>query len=100
MRPPRFAYALRQELHGRPLRRLFRKYREHTMVPESRYVRNLELASKYREIPGCSVECGVWRGGMSAGHVETMGYERDYFLFDSFEGLPAASELDGVEASS
>jgi O-methyltransferase len=79
-----------------PLRRLFRKYREHTMIPKFRYVSNLELASRYRGIPGCVVECGVWRGGMSAGLAELMGHERDYFLFDSFEGLPPASEeLDG-----
>jgi hypothetical protein len=39
-----------------PLRRLFRKYRGHTMVPEMRYVSNLELASGYRAIPGCVVE--------------------------------------------
>jgi O-methyltransferase len=82
-----------------PLRRLFRKYREHTMVPEMRYVSNLELASKYRGVPGCVVECGVWRGGMSAGLAELMGRERDYFLFDSFEGLPPASELDGTDAA-
>jgi len=98
IRPRRFAYALRQEFRRGPLHRLFWKYREHTMIPELRYVRNLELASKYREIPGCIVECGVWRGGMSAGLAELMGYERDYFLFDSFEGLPPASKLDGVEA--
>jgi O-methyltransferase len=36
---------------------------------------------------------------MSADLAELMGPERDYFLFDSFEGLPPASELDGSEAA-
>ena len=99
IKPPRLAYALRREFRRRPLRRLFRKYREHTLIPEMRYVSNLELASRYREVPGCVVECGVWRGGMSAGLAEVMGHNRDYFLFDSFEGLPPAGEFDGVDAT-
>ena len=51
-----------------------------------------------REVEGCIVECGVWRGGMIAGIAELLGPERAYFLFDSFEGLPPAREIDGPDA--
>lgn len=80
-------------------RRIYSKYRAYTMIYEAMYVDNLELCAKFGATPGCVVECGVWRGGMSAGMAEVPGADRDYFLFDSFEGLPAAREdLDGASA--
>jgi O-methyltransferase len=79
---------------------IFRKYRAYTMIHEARYMANLELCDKFAGTPGCVVECGVWRGGMSAGMAEMLGAGRDYFLFDSFEGLPPAREdLDGIAAT-
>lgn len=36
---------------------------------------------------------------MSAGMAEVLGPDREYFLFDSFEGLPLATERDGEAAS-
>jgi O-methyltransferase len=77
-------------------RRIYRKYLAYTLVHEAAYVDNLELCAKFGATPGCIVECGVWRGGMSAGIAELLGPGRQYFLFDSFEGLPPAREdLDG-----
>ncbi len=35
---------------------------------------------------------------MSAGLAELLGPSREYFLFDSFEGLPPAAEIDGPAA--
>jgi O-methyltransferase len=74
------------------------KFRPFTMVPEVLYIDNLELAALIRHIPGDVVECGVWRGGMIAGIAELLGSSRKYWLFDSFEGLPAAQEIDGPAA--
>jgi hypothetical protein len=37
-------------------------------------------------------------GGMSAAMAEVLGRNRDYFLFDSFEGLPPAQDKDGSAA--
>lgn len=68
------------------------------MIPEASFYDNLTLASSVKEIPGCIVECGVWRGGMSAGIASVLGTKRTYHLFDSFEGLPQASEIDGPSA--
>ena len=78
---------------------IYRKYRAYTMIHEARYMANLELCDKFAATSGCVVECGVWRGGMSAGMAEVLGADREYFLFDSFEGLPPAREdLDGAAA--
>lgn len=81
---------------------LFEKYRDHTMIRRTRYVENLVLMSLALDDPALDglgvVECGTWKGGMSAGMIEVGGPERDYFFFDSFEGLPPAKEIDGQSA--
>jgi hypothetical protein len=69
-----------------------------TMISPEDFVRNLMLAERVSKIPGCVIECGVWRGGMSAGLAMVLGSKRKYFLFDSFEGLPEASKIDGQSA--
>ncbi len=56
------------------------------------------IVDSRRHVKGCVVECGVWRGGMSAGMAEVLGPDREYFLFDRFEGLPPATGPDGVYA--
>lgn len=78
--------------------RIYTKYREFTMIPEATYIRNLRLAERVRDVEGCIVECGVWRGGMIAGIAELLGPDRQYVLFDSFAGLPAAQAIDGPQA--
>jgi O-methyltransferase len=77
---------------------IFKKFREFTMIPEKTYIGNLRLCNEFRLIEGCVVECGVWRGGMSAGISEVLGPNRRYVLFDSFEGLPEPKDLDGKAA--
>jgi len=79
-------------------RALFEKYREFTMISPARHKANLEIIERFRAIDGAVVECGVWRGGMIASVAEMLGDSRPYYLFDSFEGLPPAGELDGEKA--
>src|SRR5258708_369892 len=75
---------------------LFRKYRQATKLEPHSYVDNLRLCHLYRTIPGCVVECGVWRAGMAAGIAEVLGSARSYYLLDSSEGLPdPRPDLDG-----
>ena len=69
------------------------------MVPAALYAANLELAEQIESLPGAIVECGVWRGGMIAGLAEVLGPERDYYLYDSFQGLPPAQAVDGPQAT-
>jgi O-methyltransferase len=78
--------------------RLYNKYKGFTMVAMKGYCLNLSLIEKFKYVEGCVVECGVWRGGMSAGIAELLGNERNYYLYDSFEGLPDAEEIDGEAA--
>ncbi|MFQ3675925.1 MAG: TylF/MycF/NovP-related O-methyltransferase [Endomicrobiia bacterium] len=68
------------------------------MIPQATYIDNLELIRKFKHIRGDVIECGVWRGGMIAGIAEIYGNDRTYHLFDSFEGLPTAKEIDGEAA--
>jgi O-methyltransferase len=79
------------------LERLYVKFREFTMIPKEVYVDNLLLISEYGKLNGCIVECGVWRGGMSAG-MGALFPDKKVYLFDSFEGLPQAKEIDGEAA--
>ena len=79
-------------------RNLFKKYKDFTMIPEHSFMSNLELINHYKHLEGDYVECGVWRGGMSAAIGEILKKSKTIHLFDSFEGLPPAKEIDGKEA--
>ena len=68
------------------------------MVSNARYISNLRIAEQVKNVPGVVVECGTWRGGMIAGIADVLGSKRRYYLFDSFEGLPPAQEIDGTDA--
>lgn len=86
---------LKRRHKSRAMLEVYRKYADHTMVAADSYIRNLVLAEKVRNVEGCVVECGVWRGGMIAGIADLLGGGRDYYLFDSFEGLPPVKAIDG-----
>jgi O-methyltransferase len=77
---------------------IYKKYKEFTMIPEQAYVDNLLLSERISDLEGSVIECGVWRGGMTAGIADLLGESRHYYLFDSFEGLPEAKKIDGQSA--
>jgi O-methyltransferase len=79
---------------------LRRKYRGFTQLGVTSYAGNISLLANVKNVPGSIVECGVWRGGMIAGMADVLGPTRKYFLFDSFEGMPPAQEIDGDKAIS
>jgi O-methyltransferase len=85
-------------LNRRRLLAIHHEFREYTMTPDWLFADTLEVTEKVRSLPGCVVECGVWRGGMIAGMARLLGPERKYHLFDSFEGLPPARDIDGEKA--
>src|SRR5215831_15391207 len=76
--------AIRRRVSAARQRKIYARVSDYTMIPVRRFCANLSLAETVLDIPGCIVECGVWRGGMSAGLCLLLGSERDYFLFDSF----------------
>ena len=53
-------------------RRLYRKYRQYTMIKKHQYCANLHLATTVAAVDGDIVECGTWRGGMIAGIAEVL----------------------------
>jgi O-methyltransferase len=81
---------------------IYRRFRAATLVNRDTYIANLYLVDRAladsRLNSGCVVECGTWRGGMAAGLATIGGAQRDYYFFDSFAGLPPASDEDGIEA--
>jgi O-methyltransferase len=79
-------------------RKTYSKFKNYTMASGPSYVGNLHLAARVRDVPGSVIECGTWRGGMIAGIADVLGSGRKYFLFDSYEGLPRAEEVDGPKA--
>lgn len=78
---------------------IYFKLRGFTMIPPVTYINNLMVAEKFFGLEGCVVECGTWRGGMVAGIAKLMDDpNRKFYLFDSFEGLPEATAVDGDAA--
>ena len=77
---------------------LYQAYSSYTRIIQPHYLWNCELAASV-SVAGDVVECGVWKGGMMAGIAEIMGADRYYHLFDSFEGLPDVTAIDGESAA-
>jgi len=77
----------------------FRRYKDFTMIRANMFADNIKLCKRFSHIKGDIVECGVWRGGMIAAIADVLKDDtRKYYLFDSFEGLPDAKEIDGNSA--
>ena len=81
---------------------IFIRYRKFTIIPMCEFMENLALIedafSKSNLTGGCIIECGTWRGGMAAALVHLLGPKRKFHFFDSFQGLPPATEEDGPDA--
>lgn len=79
--------------------------RRNTMVGPERIQNLARLAQRIEDerIPGDVVECGVYKGGTAAILARSATHSplaRTVWLFDSFQGMPAASAADGPEAAS
>lgn len=79
---------------------LLRKVGRYTMTEQDRIIA-LAQATRYvvrRKIPGCIVECGVWKGGSMMAVAYTLIDEkdtiRDLYLYDTFEGMVAPGQND------
>jgi O-methyltransferase len=93
---------LKEQRHLNPT---LRRVRPYSMLSDGRLV---QLARDVQDvlnarIPGCFVECGVWRGGASFLMADLLRRQRvtdrRVWLFDSFEGLPPVGPLDGISAA-
>ena len=74
-----------------------------TMLPSCRLTDLIERVDQvvHEGVEGSFVECGTWRGGASflmAKRLAHHGLDRPVWMFDSFEGLPQPSDVDGPQA--
>ena len=87
----------------RPLaRRQLGLVQDYTLCDEARLQNLARLAAgvSARGVAGAVVECGVYNGGAAAATALGFGQDqRDFWLYDSFEGLPETSEADGPDAA-
>lgn len=79
---------------------IYRSVQPFTMTSLER-ITGLVEATRYvlaANIPGSIVECGVWRGGsamcMALAQEARSRTLREMYLFDTFEGMPDASDAD------
>lgn len=79
--------------------------RPHTMTTVAR-IQAVIAATEHvvrHSIPGAFVESGVWLGGSSMAAARTLvemgDTTRDLYLYDTFEGIPAPGEHDGLIGS-
>lgn len=79
---------------------ILRTVKDYTMTSPERVFSTLE-AVRYvikNDVPGSIVECGVWRGGtmMAVARILRMqnSYDRDLYLFDTYDGMPVPSKDD------
>ena len=71
-----------------------------TMIPKWAFIENLAILHHLgTQSHGAFVECGTWKGGMSAAMLNIGGPNREYHFFDSFEGLPPVQPIDGPLAA-
>lgn len=79
---------------------LLEQVRPYTMTSAERVFAAASAARYIADaaIPGAIVECGVWRGGSSmAIAMSLLGAgvdDRDLYLFDTYEGMSAPTEVD------
>lgn len=87
---------------------IYEKCKGYTLTsPERMYslFKSIEYITKSK-IPGCIIECGVWKGGSTMVILESLKHfgdtERYMYLFDTFEGMAPPekedADLDGVHA--
>jgi O-methyltransferase len=63
-----------------------------------RALRRLAASVHGDGVPGALVDCGAWNGGSSILMADAAP-DRPVWVFDSFQGLPAPSELDGAASA-
>jgi hypothetical protein len=79
---------------------LYKKYHANSMIKWSGLYTAFNVADHIskQKIEGAIVECGVWEGGCSAIIAERLvnlkDTDRDFYLYDTFEGMSEPTEKD------
>jgi O-methyltransferase len=82
-------------------RDILSKVSRYTMTTPERIVALIDAVEYVHgaSVPGCVVECGVWKGGSMMAAALTLlrlGDQRDLYLYDTFDGMtqPTANDVD------
>lgn len=81
-------------------REIIRAVSDKSMIGDAGLIANLDAVAYVvaNRIAGAVVECGVWRGGsimaMAMKLIALGDTSRNVYLFDTFEGMTAPSDLD------
>lgn len=92
---------IKRQVRDYEYERLIKKIKPYTLCDSLR-IKSLINLSQYlnkQGIKGDFVECGTYKGGVSAVLSRYMGETRQLYMYDSFEGLPDTCEKDGPEAA-
>jgi predicted O-methyltransferase YrrM len=99
----RFGYEIRaidKHLYGDYFNQLYLKVKPYTMTSRER-VASIVHSIKYivkNNIQGSIVECGVYKGGSTLAAIEALKnencFDRDVYLYDTFEGMTSPSKND------
>jgi O-methyltransferase len=82
-------------------RRIIEICSNYSMISRERLMANINAVRdvQRKQIPGCIVECGVWKGGsllsmILAAENEPSLQMREFHAYDTFEGMTPPTHLD------
>ena len=79
---------------------LLKKVKPYTLLSPNRLknLKRLALLINMHGIEGDFVECGTYKGGSAALLATALTGKRHFWLYDSFKGMPATRDIDGMVA--
>ena len=81
-------------------RRIYDLVKDQSMIGAIGILANIDAIDYIatNNIPGCIVECGVWKGGSMAAMllrlIDQKNSKREVYLFDTFTGMTKPSDID------
>jgi hypothetical protein len=76
----------------RKFRNLYAQIHGVTRMPPERAWGLYQLAAMIKNVPGNIMEVGVFRGGTAKFLTLLLGLERQFFFYDTWEGIPVVAE--------
>ena len=82
------------------IKEIYKKVEKFTMCGGKRTIATIE-ATQYviwKDLTGCFVECGVWKGGQIMAMIYTLQelgiHDREIYLYDTFKGMTEPTDVD------
>lgn len=86
--------------HEEAQRRIYERVKDKTLICGLGVLANMDAIDYIcdNELPGCIVECGVWKGGSAAAMLLRLSdrgvLDRTVYLLDTFAGMTEPTEVD------